>query len=201
MRASSSLTSSLQPWYMSSSANWNREEGRGRMFIIRGTLFMLRLLWHFQVGEQAKTHKRFMKFISAGHNVSAVVISDTFLKPCLPHGEFSHPGVSHLSVSCFSFASRVTVGKKREHFWMFKATRQLWWQLKQSSLDRRQQVERRRVTVCSRPSCQAYYCNDFYCFKMSRHTPETQCMKVISFHCEQTEASLRGNRTSVWPLQ
>lgn len=57
------------------------------------------------------------------------------------------------------------------------------------------------MTVCSRPSCQAYYCNDFYCFKMSRHTPETQCMKVISFHCEQTEASLRGNRTSVWPLQ
>lgn len=54
-----------------------------------------------------------MKFISAGHNVSAVVISDTFLKPCLPHGEFSHPGVSHLSVSCFSFASQVTVGKKK----------------------------------------------------------------------------------------
>lgn len=113
MRASSSLTSSLQPWYMSSSANWNREEERGRMFIIRGTLFMLRLLWRFQAGKQAKRHKRFMKFISAGHNVSSVIISDTFLKPCLPHGEFSHPGVSHLSVSCFSFASRATVGKKK----------------------------------------------------------------------------------------
>lgn len=24
-------------------------------------------------------------------------------------------------------------------------------------------------------------------------------MKVISFHCEQTEASVRGNRATVWP--
>lgn len=84
---------------------------------------------------------------------------------------------------------------------MFKATWQLRRQLNQSSLDHQQWVERRRVTVCSRLSCQAYYCNDFYCFKMSRHTPETQCMKVISFHCEQTEASLKGNRPTVWPFQ
>lgn len=105
--------------------------------------------------------------------------------------------------SCFGFCVFLaTVGKKnKKRSRMFKATRQLRRQLKQSSLDRQQQVERRRVTVCSRPSCQAYYCNDFYCFKMSRHTPETQCMKVISFHCEQTEASLRGNRPMVWPFQ
>lgn len=25
-------------------------------------------------------------------------------------------------------------------------------------------------------------------------------MKVITFHCEQTEASLRGNRPMVWPI-
>lgn len=106
-----------------------------------------------------------------------------------------------LSVFLFWFCVFLaTVGKKSSR--MFKATRQLRRQLKQSSLDRQQrQVERRRVTVCSRPSCQAYYCNDFYCFKMSRHTLETQCMKVISFHCEQTEASLRGNRPMVWPFQ
>lgn len=53
----------------------------------------------------------------------------------------------------------------------------------------------------SRTCCQAYLSNDFYCFKMLRHTPETRRMKVISFHCEQTEALLRGNRPMVWPSQ
>ena len=107
---------------------------------------------------------------------------------------------------CFGFLYlSATVGKNlfflKKCSWKFKATRQLRWQLKQSSLDRQQQVERQQVTVCSRLSCQAYYCNDFYCFKMLWRTPETQCMKVISFHCEQTEASLRGNRPMVWPFQ
>lgn len=122
-----------------------------------------------------------------------------FMQPRSPHWDFLFFILTICLCSCFGFVSFGHCRKNSSR--MFKATRQLRRQLKQSSLDRQQQVERRRVTMCSRPSCQAYYCNDFYCFKMSRHTPETQCMKVISFHCEQTEASLRGNRPMVWPFQ
>lgn len=45
-------------------------------------------------------------------------------------------------------------------------------------------------------SCRANHGND--CFKMSR---SSGAVEVISFHCEQTEASLRGNRPLVWPYQ
>lgn len=69
---------------------------------------------------------------------------------------------------------------------------------------RRHQAEQpasrpRTVTACSRSSRRAHYVNGLQCFKMWMRAEQTQCMKVISFHCKQTEASVRGNRATVWP--
>lgn len=63
---------------------------------------------------------------------------------------FSPLDVNYLSMFLFWFCVFSHHRGKKKCSWMFKATWQLWWQLKQSSLDRQQQVEGRWLTVCSR---------------------------------------------------